>query len=342
MVEGKPISIGNVAYVMGIASKKLHRWYKEVLSGFAQARERGEIGKDDLQMIEQGNYTNIAFPILKQKKIVTQMALDENTINGTCYTVLSNRNTGKIALMAATIKTEYLMEIINRFDVRKRMGVKSLSRDMAQHYDWMGRQAFMNAYHVIDKFHVIKNIMEQLQSIRIRYRQQELSKRREAAQNNQTYTEATLTNGDTVLQLLARSRGLLFLMSHQWNEQQKQRALILFERYPEIEKAYQFVLQIRRWFIPPLGKVTYQKTRDRKKQQLLSIIKDFIHAGIEELKNIAFMLKRNLPQILHYFIAKETNAKAEALNQNLQRFINTNYGTRNILFFLFRIKIYFA
>jgi len=49
---------------MGISSKKLHRWYKEVLSGFAQARENGEIGKDDLKMIEQGNYTNISVPIL--------------------------------------------------------------------------------------------------------------------------------------------------------------------------------------------------------------------------------------------------------------------------------------
>jgi transposase len=342
LVEGKPISIGNVAYVMGMAPKKLHRWYKDVLSGFTQAREKEEIGKDDLQVIEQGNYTNIPVPILEQKNIGTQMAVDEKTINGTCYTVLSNRNTGKIALMAATTKTEHLMKIINRFDIEKRMGVKSLSRDMAQHYDWMGRQAFMNAYHVIDKFHVIKNIMEQLQAVRIRYRQQELGKRREAAQNNQTYTEATLPNGDTVLQLLARSRGLLFLMHHQWNEQQKQRAKILFEKYPEIKKAYQFVQQIRRWFVPPPGKVTYQKTRNRKKQQLLLIIKDYVNTGIEELKNIAFMLKRNIPQILHYFIAKETNAKAEALNQNLQRFINSNYGTRNMLFFLFRIKIYFA
>ena len=331
-----------MSYVLGMGSKKLHRWYKDVLSGFSQAREKGEIGKDDLQIIEQGKYTDIAVPILEQKNIGPQMAVDEKTINGICYTVLSNRNTGKIALMAATTKTEYLLQLIKRFDIEKRMDVKSLSRDMAQHYDWMGRQAFMNAYHVIDKFHVAKNIMEQLQAIRTRYRQQELSKRREAAQNKQNYTEAILPNGDTILQLLARSRGLLFLMPHQWNQQQKQRASILFERYPEIKKAYDLVMQIRRWFKPPIGKTTYQKTRNRKKQQLLLIIKEFIHTGIDELKNIAFMLKRNLTQILHYFIAKETNAKAEALNQNLQRFINTNYGTRNILFFLFRIKIYFA
>jgi len=47
-------------------------------------------------------------------------------------------------------------------------------------------------------------------------------------------------------------------------------------------------------------------------------------------------------QIINYFIAKETNAKAEALNQNLQRFINVNYGARNSDFFLYRVKIHFA
>ncbi len=54
------------------------------------------------------------------------------------------------------------------------------------------------------------------------------------------------------------------------------------------------------------------------------------------------MLKRNIKPILHYFSAKESKAKAEALNKNLQRFVNTNYGARNIQFFLFRIKIHFA
>ena len=48
---------------------------------------------------------------------------------------------------------------------------------MASNYNWFGRQAFMNAYHIIDKFHVIKNTMEQLQSVPIRYRQEELETR---------------------------------------------------------------------------------------------------------------------------------------------------------------------
>ena len=64
MVEGKVISIGNVAYVLGMAVKKLHRWYQNVLSGFKQAEEQGHIGKDDLEVYEDGQYTDIAVPIV--------------------------------------------------------------------------------------------------------------------------------------------------------------------------------------------------------------------------------------------------------------------------------------
>jgi len=322
--------------------KKLHRWYQEVLSGFTQAVADGEIGKHNLKVKEQGKNIEIRVPILEEKNLGKQMAIDEKTINGTCYTILSNRNTNKIALMADTLKVSYLMKLITKFDVEKTMKVNSLTRDMASNYDWFGRQAFMNAYHVTDKFHIVKHVMEQLQSIRIRYRQEELRKRRLAKQNKEHYAETNYINGDTTLQLLARSRGLLFLFSGQWSEHQKQRAKILFEHYPNIHKAFILVVKLRNWFKAPLGKTTYKKTRDRKKEKLIDLIIEFTNSKIEEMKNIAFMLKRNQAQILNYFIAKETNAKAEALNQNLQRFVNVNYGARNTDFFLYRIKTYFS
>lgn len=342
MVEGKPIGIGNVAYVLGMSSKKLHRWYQQCLSGFSELETNGDLDKNNLIVREEGKLKEIAVSIFEEKNIGEQMAIDEKNINGSVYTVLSNRKTGKIALMAATIKAKYLMKILSRVDIDKRMKVKSLSRDMAHHYEWLGRQAFMNAYHIADKFHVARNILEQLQSVRIHYRQKELAKRREAKNNKQSYNEIILSNGDSILQLLARSRGLLYVFPQQWSEQQKQRAKLLFELYPEIEKAYKAVIRIRKWFIPSDAKKAYKKTLDKKKTQAIDLIKSLKKSGIDELKNIAFMLKNNLTYILNYFREKETNAKAEALNQNLQRFINMNYGTRNIKFFLFRVKIYFA
>ena len=106
--------------------------------------------------------------------------------------------------------------------------------------------------------------------------------------------------------------------------------------------AYHLILRIRQWFKFPKGKTIYSVTRDKKKEKLKILIKELLISGIEEMKNAAYLLKRNMGQIVNYFIAKETNAKAEALNQNLQRFINVNYGARNSNFFLYRIKVHFS
>jgi hypothetical protein len=48
------------------------------------------------------------------------------------------------------------------------------------------------------------------------------------------------------------------------------------------------------------------------------------------------------PEILNYFRHGLTNAKAENLNGNLQRFVSTNYGLKNKDFFLYRTAGYFS
>ena len=108
MVEGKPISIGNVAYVLGMNSKKLQRWYQQVLSGFSQAVEKGEIGKHNLHVKDRGKLKEVVVPVLEKKNLGEQMAIDEKNINGVTYTILCNRKTNKIALMASTLKVSEL------------------------------------------------------------------------------------------------------------------------------------------------------------------------------------------------------------------------------------------
>ena len=99
------------------------------------------------------------------------MAIDEKTIDGVCYTIISNRETSKIALMADTPRTSELRQVLSRFSVKTMMKVESVTRDMAPNYDWLARTNFPNAYQVADKFHVLREILEQLQSVRVRHRQ---------------------------------------------------------------------------------------------------------------------------------------------------------------------------
>lgn len=342
MVEGKVISISTIAYVLGMNGKKLHRWYQDILSGFKEAKESKEIYKHDLKIMEEGVYKTVKVPILKPENMGKKLAIDEKTIDGVCYTILSNRESGKIITMADTLKTKHLYTILRNIPIAERLKVKSLSRDMAPNYDWLGRQAFLSAYHVIDKFHVIKDAIVFLQAVRIRHRQELLTKKRLHKEQKIKDTSVIYSNGDSDLQLIAKSNRLLFKMPSTWSEPQKARAALLFKHYPEIHTAYKAVVELRQWYRPTKGKTSYKKTRFVKAKQLREIITDFKSTGISEIQNLANMINNHFTPIISYFIANETNAKAEALNSQIQRFIMANYGLRNTDFFLFRLKGYFS
>ena len=186
------------------------------------------------------------------------MAVDEKYINGEFYTLLTNGETGKIALMAATTKAAQLGKAMTAFG-DKRFEVKIFTRDLAPNYDWLGREQFMNAAHVADKFHVLKNGFQALQDLRIYYRQKQLTKRKEAYEAYKIkkkdnhglkfeYHESKLKNSETHRQLLSRSQYLLYKKQNQWSDSQKQRAGILFNLYPDIEKAYKRICEFRAWY----------------------------------------------------------------------------------------------
>jgi len=67
---------------------------------------------------------------------------------------------------------------------------------------------------VIDRFHVQKLALDALQEIRIKHRWEALDNENDAIENARNkslkYIPELLTNGDTLKQLLARSRYLLY------------------------------------------------------------------------------------------------------------------------------------
>jgi transposase len=141
----------------------------------------------------------------------------------------------------------------------KKFEVKILTRDMASNYDWFGRENFMNAAQVADKFHVLRHAFEALQDIRIYYRQSLLTQKREAfeifkrakKQNPKLifeYPESKLSNKETRMQLLARSQYLLYKKSDQWSFSQQQRAKLLFKHYPDLKTAYELICDFRAWY----------------------------------------------------------------------------------------------
>jgi transposase len=354
-LEIEPISIKVVGRFSGVPAKKLYRWYKDVLSGY-EPKIEGELAEHDI--IEEGKIIRV--PIFKPKHIGSDMTIDEKHIDKKTYTILANPHTGKIALLIQSLKVKTIVSVIRKFG-DKCFEVKSLSRDLSQTYDWIGRQVFMNAEHVADKFHVLKHGFEALQNLRITYRQLELHRIKQLQDEHLknelriqkqlrekyntsyrlkkfNYTPEVFKNGETLLQLLARSRYLLFKYPSEWSEEQKIRAKILFDEFDDLQKAYSLIISFRKWY----KAIHLRKSRTTILRNLNAWYQKVKRLNIEHINVFRALVQRHQGIILNYFRAGRTNAAAEALNSRIQRFISINYGTRDIDFFLFRLAVYFS
>jgi len=56
-------------------------------------------------------------PIYNASNIGSDMAIAEKHIDGKCYTILSKKTTGKIALPAQTTKSKHSVELIHTWDI---------------------------------------------------------------------------------------------------------------------------------------------------------------------------------------------------------------------------------
>ena len=120
------------------------------------------------------------------------------------------------------------MKCLKKIPLEQREQVKSITLDMANSMYSIARQSFPNALQIIDRFHVQKLMYEALQDLRIQYRWQAMDEEnkavKQAKEKEEQYTPARFDNGDTLKQLLARSRYLLFKLPDKWSKSQEVRA----------------------------------------------------------------------------------------------------------------------
>ncbi len=329
------------------------------MSGFLDAENQKKFHENDFQVVENGVQKDIRVPILKVENIGPNMAIDEKQIGEEMHTVLSNRDTGKIALLARTLRANYLSHLIKSFD-SKGFEVKTVTRDLANNYDWFCRQAFPNAGHIADKFHIIKSLLDSGQAVRIKYRQELLRERRlkfeaHKAKEKQReiecknkgklfkkktflYREKKATNGETPLELLARSRYLLYKFQNDWTDSQRERAKSLFAKYPEIEKSYKIACKFRKWY----SKKNIGTDVNQLNNELERWFNYVEKQDVDEMTNFKSLVERNKNIIIRYFEEGATNAIAENINSKIQRFVMINQGTRDREFFYFRMSNYFS
>jgi transposase len=350
------MNISVFAHILNLNPKLLWHWYRDHLSGFRESESTGEHYRHDLVL---SNNNTVRVPIHEPGNFSKEMAIDEKQIGEEMNTIVSNRETGKIALMVRSMRHTDLEKILDA-DSEECLGVETLTRDLSPLYAGVGEKLFTNSSAVADKFHIIRSLMDACQDVRVRLRQDDFHEKRIKHQEHKKqekerkdeclatgkefvskkfeYREEELSNGETVLESLARSRYLLFKYPNQWTFSQRKRAEALFEKFPEIEKVYHRCCEFRDWMkVENVGAKISQL-----KEHLLDWMKKVENDNVDEMLNFKSLVERNELPILNYFRFGVTNAMAENINSQIQRFIMINQGTRDREFFYFRMKKYFT
>ena len=267
--------------------------------------------------------------ILKPENVGSTMCIDEKMIGKRYCSILTNAETGKVAMLMESMKPDIVKKALLSLGQTALQKVKQICSDMSPMYKKMCKEVFPTATLSVDKFHVIKQVLDVLQSLRIESKN-EIKK--------EDTNEIIPDYGWSKIELLEKSRYILYKQFDELSSDEVIVAQCLFQHFPTIKKAYGLVGEFRKWY----SKINIQQPRWILEKLLGSWLLKIESCEIKQFKFIQKMIEKHEKEIINYFEIGHTNAKAENLNAKIQRFIIGNYGIRNRDFFYYRLQVYFT
>lgn len=339
--------------------KALERSYKDHLSGFQQWEQKGHAAEWTLHPENMGQY----------------LSIDETMLHKDLMTFLSNKDGhgkhGSLVASVAGTKSSDVIKILMQIPEDKRLAVKEVTMDFSDSMYAIVRASFPNAVIVIDCFHIIQRCTEAIEAIRLgekrtavkdqrkqqaafKKKLERLVKQRKAYRAkhqkrykgkkrgrkpmrlNQRFTPKELSNGDTVPELLTRSRYFLCTSGEEWGEKQKVRARLLFDMFPKIKEAHSLICSLRCIFKDK------NLTRETAKNKLHDWYDKVTACTLREVKAARDAIKFKEEEVLNYFINHSTNASAESLNSKMKGFRAQLRGIQDLPFFMYRCSMIFG
>ena len=258
------------------------------------------------------------------------MSIDDKAIGNDGFSILSNQETGKIALMVESTKAEEVQKSIELFG-EKLTVVKNISIDMSATYALVCNNLMPKATQVIDKFHVMKYVYEAVGEVR-----KEISKD----------LSSTLTKGKkktdedkqklSDIERLRRINHAITQSPDKWNEEMKNTINQVFEKYNKLKTAYQISQDFKDWY--------NYKNRNKTSIDIKYNLYKWYHKAIkiDKFASVVKMIRKHEDEVLNFFNNGMTSAKAERLNGKIERFASSNYGIKNKDFFIYRLAGYFS
>ncbi len=309
-------------------SKTLQKHYKHQISGYHEWEQK------------QHAEDYLIFP----ENISDSISIDEVSLSkGELYTIVTNKNTGcknKKSVIAIINGTEAktIEKVLLKIPLESRNKVKEISLDMAPNMALASRNCFAKSSLVIDRFHVVRLVCDAMQHLRTQLRWKVIDEENEAIKKAKEqglkYKAEILSNGDTLRELLVRSKYLLYKYEDDWTINQKKRAELIFSKYPQLEQAYKLCISFRNIY----KCLTKQSATDK----FIEWKNKVLELNIKEFNSVVNSIEHHYDNIMNFFNNRITNVNAESFNSKIKNFRANLRGVTDIKFFLFRLYKLFA
>ena len=334
------MSITTLGAHNGVNGQTLRKQYKEKLSNYRQW--------DQLEHAQD----YILFP----ENIGQDMSLDGTCLsNGDVYTILTNKaahgRKGALGAMIKGVATDKVSAVLKKIPLQKRLKVKTVTTDLSSAMMLTVRTAFPGAKLINDRFHVQQLMSEAVDQLRIRHRWEVLDEENKAIKayrekrklcRDKQEREALgqwkpdiMANGETMPQIMARSRHIILKHKSKWNQQQSIRAKILFEKFPDLEKAYSLYLKM----------VDIFNKKSAPGEARLNMAKWYNEVEAfdnREFNKVLETFENHNTTIINYFEQRLTNASAESFNAKIKAFRSQFRGVGDINFFMYRLSMLYS
>lgn len=308
--------------------------------------------------------------VLLPDNLGPHLSIDESSLHDDLFTIVTNKDghgrSGTVVAMVRGTKAEDVIKVLMQIPEEERKKVKEVTMDLSESMRSIIEAAFPDATITLDCFHIMKRCLEAVEEFRLRYKreaQAEINREmrrykkrqkrnaehrrwyarthprtykgkkrgRKARRKNEPFRPPVLSNGDTLVELLTRSKHALTQTHDKWSERQQARMRLLFQMYPKLKELYDIVNKLRSIFR------SKKLTRDEAKAKLHEWYQAVADCTIREIKSARDAIKSREDNVLNYFIERSTNASAESFNSKLKAFRAQLRGIRDLPFFIFRI-----
>ena len=274
-----------------------------------------------------------------------KLCLDEKDISGSVYTILSNPGKDKIVAILPGTKSKSIIEsIIAVISKQALWMVKQICTDMSPAMECIINALFPFSELVTDRFHVMKNLLEDLSSVRIRtkskIKNQEATERKKAKERGEKYKPKRLRNWETFGEAISRVSRQMKKRKADRSWKQRQRRIVMQheEAFSELIEAYNYMMRLRKRYD------NEDQDREIAEIELTKLIEKWekIWKRIIDVDTMAKMLLNRKESICNYFIQRHTNGYAEWLNSRISKLVSMSKWFADKDYMLYRITTIFA